>query len=453
MRYFLITYGCQINKSDSERIAAKLEKIGYKSAPDIQRTDLIVVNMCSVRQSAVDRVNGKIKDFTKLKAQNPNLKILLTGCILKSDLKRFKNLFDYILSIKALPYWQDILQKNEFIYYPDLRTPRIHTKFKADYFKNKPGYSNKFSAYVPIMTGCNNFCTYCVVPYARGPQTSRPTKEIIKEIKALIKKGFKEIWLLGHNVNSYGVQYRATRRSTLSKTQNHTETTFPKLLKLIHDIPGNFWISFTSSHPNDFSDELIKTIAESKKISKYINLPIQSGDDEILLKMNRPYTIQDYKKIIKKIRKAIPEIFLSTDIIVGFPGETKKQFNNTLKLFKELKFDMAYIAEYSPRPGTTAFKMKDDVPKKEKQERRETLTKVLEKTSIANSKKYIGTIVNVLIHEITKKGALVGKTPFYKTIKILPSPPIKNSSQWIGQIVKVKIVGAMPWGLETELVL
>jgi len=395
--------------------------------------------MCSVRQSAVDRVYGLAPKFKKLKTKNYKLKTILTGCVLKNDSKKFQKNFDYILSIKSLPYWKDVLEKKEkFIYYPDLRMPRIHKKFKANYFKTLPHYSNNFSTYIPIMTGCNNFCSYCVVPYVRGPEICRPANEIIKEIKNLVKNNFKEIWLLGHNVNSY----------------SYKKTNFPELLRRINKIPGNFWISFTSSHPNDFSNELIKTIAESHKISKYISLPIQSGDNEILKKMNRPYTIEQYKKLVKKIRKKIPALYLSTDIIVGFPGETKKQFNNTKKLLEELKFDMAYIAEYSPRPGTAAFKLKDNVPHKEKQKKREILTKILEKTSIQNSKKYIGKTFNALIHEITKKHALVGKTRFYKTVKINHYEKASRSEnrKLIGKIVKVKIINAMPWGLKGELI-
>ena len=429
-KYHLITFGCQINKSDSERIAGTLEKIGYKSAtPDV--ADLIVVNMCSVRQSAVDRVYGLVPKFKKLRTKNYKLQTILTGCFLKKDKTKFRKQFDLILSIKNLKNWPKYLSS--------------HKK----YVKVQPKYSNKFSAYIPIMCGCNNFCSYCVVPYTRGPEICKPANQIIKQVKQLVKKGFKEIWLLGHNVNSYGIHRRTDAEHYAKPTQNKEKVNFAKLLKMANNIPGNFWISFTSSHPNDFSDELIKIIAESNKISKYISLPIQSGDNEILKKMNRPYTVEQYKKIIKKIRKKIPNIYLSTDIIVGFPGETKKQFNNTKKLFKQIKFDMAYIAEYSPRPGTAAFKLEDNVPHKEKQKRREKLTKILEKTSMQNSKKYINKTLDVLIHETTKKGDLVGKTCFYKTVKI---PCKQKSAKYIGKIIKSKIINTMPWGLKGKLI-
>ena len=336
MKYHIITFGCQMNKSDSEKIATVLENKGYKEASKINEADLIVVNMCSVRQSAVDRVYGLLPKFKKFKIQNPKLKTLLTGCILKKDRRKFIKLFNEVVDIK-------------------------------DLIKNiKSKYSNNFSALVPIMTGCNNFCSYCVVPYTRGKEVSRPSEEIICEVKNLVKRGYKEIWQLGQNVNSY------------------SNIPFHKLLRKINKIPGKFWIRFTSSHPKDFSDDLIKAMAECKKVAKYLNLPVQSGDDKILKKMNRPYTIAQYKKLVKKIRDKIPNINLSTDVIIGFPGETKKQFKNTVKLFKEIKYDIAYINKYSPRTETAAFKLKDNVSLQEKKRREKILEKTLKQKSGKN---------------------------------------------------------------------
>ena len=330
-----------MNKSDSERIAAVLENKGYKPikavfpAEALASADLIVVNMCSVRQSAVNRVYGLVQKFKKLKEKNPKLTTILTGCILKKDKEKFAKYFDYILDIKDLLKW-----------------PKI-----------KPRYSNNFSAFVPIMTGCNNFCSYCVVPYTRGKEISRSAIEIIKEVKNLVNRGYKEIILLGQNVNSY-----------CSKLIN-----FPKLLKMLEKIPGNFEISFMTSHPKDLSDELIETIATSKKIKKEIHLPVQSGDDEILKKMNRGYTVKKYTALIKKIRERIPEVKISSDIIVGFPGETKKQFANTLTLVKKLEFSKMYISKYSPRQGTVAFNLKDNISQEEKERRREAIAAIKHK--------------------------------------------------------------------------
>jgi len=339
MKYFIKTYGCQMNESDSERIAAILEKQGYRRAKDIEGADLIVVNACSVRQSAIDRIFGLKQKFIRLKARK-----ILTGCVLESDRKKFEEFFDEVLSIKELfkgPLYSD-------------------RKKVVDYLDIKPKYKKEKSAFVPIMTGCNNFCAYCVVPFTRGREVSRKPEEIIKEVKELIREDYRKITLLGQNVNSY--QYG-----------------FAKLLEKINNLAGEFKIYFLTNHPKDMSDELIDTIAECRKVAKEIHLPIQSGDDEILKKMNRGYTIRHYKNLIKKIRQRIPGVQLSTDVIVGFPGETRKQFENTVKLFKEIKFDKAYIAKYSPRPGTAAYKLEDNVSVQEKKRRWNILNEIVNK--------------------------------------------------------------------------
>jgi len=343
MKYFIFTYGCQMNVSDSERIAAIMKKRGYKPAVSAATADLIVINACSVRQKAVDRVFDKIHKFK-------NKKIILAGCVLEADRKKLKG---------RVKFWE-----------PD------------EYFDTiAPLRQNKLSAFLPIMTGCNNFCSYCAVPFTRGKEKSRPAKEILNEAESLVKKGCREIILLGQNVNSYqsaGYRLPATAKKFHRPTKDDRQSTinFVKLLKMINAIPGNFRLTFLTSHPKDMSDELIKTIAKNEKIIPSIHLPVQSGDNLILRKMNRRYTTTHYKNLIKKIRLAFkkyrpsslaPEI--STDIIVGFPGETKKQFQNTFNFCKEIKFDKAYIAQYSPRPGTAAAKLKDDIPPKEKKRR------------------------------------------------------------------------------------
>jgi len=355
MRYFIITFGCQMNKSDSERISTILENKGYLPASNINEANLIVVNMCSVRQSAVDRVYGLTQKLKNLKTKKQGLKTILTGCILKEDGKKFRKVFDSIWEMR-------------------------------DYFQITPKCQNNFRAFIPISNGCNNFCSYCVVPYVRGPLVCRDHREILREIKNVVEKEFREIWLLGQNVNDYtspvdssiaeprrgegGDEGKLRRRQTSS-------TNFSKLLKMVNDIPGNFQIRFTSPNPKNFSDELIEVMSNSEKVAKYLNLPVQSGDNQILKKMNRPYTIEQYKNLVKKIRKKIPDINLSTDVIVGFPGETEKQFENTVKLFKEIKFNLAYISKYSPRPGTAAFQMKDNVPLEEKKRREKILRDII----------------------------------------------------------------------------
>ena len=335
MKYHIITYGCQMNEADSERIATTLEKKNYKPVSKENEADLIVVNMCSIRQSAVDRIYGKIRNLTKLKRKKPGLKIVLTGCILREDRKKLKELFNEI--------WDN-----------------------KDYVDILPTCRKRPAAYIPISNGCNNFCTYCVVPFTRGSLVCRNHKKILNEVKNAVEQGSGEIWLLGQNVNDYN--------SPAEKSIN-----FPKLLKLVSDIPGDFKIKFTSPNPKNFSEGLIKSMAELKKIAHYLNLPLQSGDDTILKKMNRAYTIKQYKDLVKKIKKKIPGIFLSTDIIVGFPGETKKQFQSTVKLFKGIDFDMAYISKFSARPGTLASKMDDNVSLREKQRRWDVLNRYIVK--------------------------------------------------------------------------
>ncbi|MFH1423991.1 MAG: MiaB/RimO family radical SAM methylthiotransferase [Candidatus Nealsonbacteria bacterium] len=334
-KYHIITYGCQMNKADSERIASSLEKRGYKPVQSPKEADLIVVNMCSVRQSAVDRVFGMPMKLKGLKTKNYKLKTILTGCILKKDEAKFREIFD---EIKKMPQ------------------------------RSCP------STFIPISNGCDNFCSYCVVPFTRGRLICRNHQEILKEVKNILgnpirKNNFSngaEVWLLGQNVNDYK-----------SGTVN-----FAKLVKMVDDIPGDFKFFFMSPNPKNFSDELINTLTECKKFGRRLNLPIQSGDDKILKKMKRNYTVKQYKDLVKRIREKMLDINLSTDVIAGFPGETKKQFENTVKLFKTIKFDIAYVSKYSPRPGTASFKMKDDISREEKNRRAKILMKLVKHPNI-----------------------------------------------------------------------
>ncbi len=364
IKYQIVIFGCQMNASDAERLAAVFDKLKFKKTDNINQADIIAVVMCSVRQSAVDRVHFLAHKFKKIKA-----KTILTGCILEKDRKKFAENFDYIIDIKDIGNLPKILARQQIFSRRGVGSPE-----REDAPQEKTWLPSKYN--VPIMTGCNNFCSYCVVPYTRGREISRPAKEIICEVKKLVENSCKEIWLLGQNVNSYSCKIPISKSQFPKKSRI---INFPKLLKMIDSIPGNFELNFTSSHPKDFSDELINVMAKCRHFSKRLNLPIQSGDDEILKKMNRPYTVAQYKNLVKKIRKAIPDISLSTDVIVGFPGETKKQFENTVKTFKEIGFDLAFINKYSPRPGTQAAKLKDDVPWQEKKRREKILIDLVNK--------------------------------------------------------------------------
>lgn len=437
-KYYLWTLGCQINQSDAERAAVVLENLGYQKTDQADRADLIMVVACSVRQSAVDRILGRSRHWQGRRIKG-ELVTILTGCVLRSDQKKFGNKFDLIFKISDLPLLSEKFADLAIYCQKNKKTPtRIATRSVAggkkqknkerDYFCIKPKYESKFQAQVPIMTGCDNFCAYCVVPLVRGREISRPATEIINECRALIKLGYKEIILLGQNVNSYG-----------KKTINN----FSGLLRLIDAIPGDYWLSFITSHPKDLSDDLLKIMAKGKHLMPYLHLPIQSGDNEILKKMNRHYTVAHYKKLIKKARQLIPGLAISTDVIVGLPGESQKRFNNTAKLMKELKFDMAYIAQYSPRAGTAAAKLKDDVSREEKKRRWQILTEILAQTALVNNQKLVGQTIEVLV-EKWEKNKNWGKTNTFKLVNFF------GAKSLVGKIVKVKITGAGSWGLTAE---
>lgn len=420
MKYFIWTLGCQMNISDAERIATTIESIGYIPTKIEKEANLIVVVSCSVRQSAIDRIHGKIKNLNKRK-QTEKLTTVLTGCVLDKDKIVFEKKFDIVFDIKNLMQLPPML----------LDKHKIKQDI-PDYFKVIPEYSSNFQAFVPIMTGCNNFCAYCAVPYTRGREQSRPHAEIISEIKTLIKKGYKEITLLGQNVNSYG-------------QNNPNEPDFPELITLINNISGDFWLRFITSHPKDMSTDLINKFTQEFKLTEYLHLPLQSGNNEILKSMNRKYTYEHYKKLIQKITKTNPNIAISTDIIVGFPGETIEQFKDTARAMKKIKYDMAYIAQYSPREGTAAAKLKDNVPKTEKKRRKKMLTDILEKTALEKNTKYIGKEIDILAEKY-QKGTLFGRTNSFKLVAIKT-----EKKDLVGQFVNIKITGTKPWALEGEI--
>ncbi|MBU3956924.1 MiaB/RimO family radical SAM methylthiotransferase [Patescibacteria group bacterium] len=336
-----------MNEADSERLAAVFEKKGYQLAKKIGDADVIIINTCSVRESAENRVFGLINNLIKNKQQTTNnkgkkQKIILTGCMVGSA-KGERRRYTLTQLKRKLPQVDEFKTIEELVGQEEVAPKRKKTT----------------SAFVPIMEGCDHFCSYCVVPYARGREISRPFDELVCEVEELAKRGYKEITLLGQNVNSY-------------------RPSFAKLLRHLHQIKGIKKISFITSNPWDLTDEIIEAMS-LPNIDRYLHLPAQSGDNRILKKMNRPYTTLQYIKLVKKIRKKIPDIEIGTDIIVGFPGETKKAFGNTVDLCKKVGFVKAYIAKYSPRPGTAAFKFKDNVPPEEKKKRWRVLEELINK--------------------------------------------------------------------------
>jgi tRNA-2-methylthio-N6-dimethylallyladenosine synthase len=381
MRYFIKTFGCQMNVSDSERIAGFLEAYDLTPATSVEQADLAIFNTCGVRQSAEDRVYGQIHNIHK---KYPKTKVVLTGCLAnRKDVQRkLKNKVDLFFPISDFNKFENWIIGNCLeIGNWKLEIPARLTNVDCyNYLSIHPRYTNFHQAFVPVMTGCNNFCSYCVVPYARGREISRPTEEIIKEMDILAKNGCEEITLLGQNVNSYA--YRGStslgrpgrERSNLQKDIN-----FPSLLNLLASNHPKINFKFLTSHPKDFSDELIDIIARNKNICREIHLPVQSGSDKILKLMNRPYTQKYYLDLIKKARKKIPGVTFTTDVIVGFPGETEKYFLETVKVFKNVNYNEAYINKYSPRPGTAAWKLEDPIKLEEKKRREKTLRKLVKK--------------------------------------------------------------------------
>ncbi|OGD67869.1 hypothetical protein A3F08_00430 [Candidatus Berkelbacteria bacterium RIFCSPHIGHO2_12_FULL_36_9] len=336
--------------------------------------DLIIVLACSVRQKPLDRIFGKIKLWKKL-PQKP--KIVITACVLSHDKKKLENKVDAIIDTKNFQKEFLSFQKKYFI---NKRLGVIKYS-KLNINKSFNPEKNKSTSYIPIMSGCDNFCTYCVVPYTRGKEISRPVDDIISEIKNLVENGINEVTLLGQNVNSY--YSKSNLKNQKSKTQiknlKNGKYNFVQLLREIEKIKGLKKISFLTAHPKDMSDELIEWMGVSKKFSHKLHLPVQSGDNEILKKMNRHYTSENYIKLIENLKLKIKNLNLSTDIIVGFPSETKKQFKNTVKLCKKINFNQAYVSQYSPRPGTLASTMKNDVSAKEKKRRWQILNDLINK--------------------------------------------------------------------------
>lgn len=380
--YFLFILGCQFNYYDAEKLAFALDSIGGDETTDPTKADIAIIFACSVRQKAVDKMLGHIRNWKK---KNKNLKVIVTACVLPSDLKKISTKVDLIINERELI-------KNHQKYITPLLPEPVLSRVEADgqreggrtsdRISNYQLYNNK-TAFVTISAGCNNFCTYCAVPHTRGREISKPAPIIISEITDLAKQGIKHIILLGQNVNSYGLSDYKPRdmrknKSPEGKKWTHTNPSpFVMLLRKVDKISGIKKITYLSPNPQDMSEDIIDWMANSPKFSKNLNLPMQSGSTRILGKMNRRYSCNKYLQLVKKIREAVPDIFLSTDIIVGFPGETNKDYNDTIAAVKICKFNKAFIAPYSRRPGTAAALMNDNVPYIEKKRRWRKLDKMI----------------------------------------------------------------------------
>ena len=436
-KYMVQTYGCQMNEHDSEKISWILEEMGYILTDNIKKCDLIIYNTCAVRKSAENKVFGKLGELKREKRNNPDLILIVCGCMMQRQ---------EIVDIITSKYRQVdvIFGTNNIHKLPELVNNHLKTgKTVIDIVEdtkeiNEDINANRnydFKAFVNIMHGCNNFCTYCIVPYTRGREVSRNPKNILEEIKGLANNGCKEVTLLGQNVNSYG--------KTLENKYS-----FPDLLRDINIIDGIERIRFMTSHPKDISDELIGSYGKLDKLCNHLHLPVQSGSDRVLNLMNRKYTRQDYLNTIKKIRRINSNISITTDIIVGFPGETEEDFEETLNLVREVKFDSAYTFLYSIREGTPAAKMDDQVPDKIKHKRFQRLLDVLHETGLKENENFLNKEVSVLVEDISKsdEDTLSGRTSSGKLVHF------KGSKRLIGNIVNVKIKSVNTFSLEGTVI-
>ena len=435
-KVFIKTYGCQMNVNDSEYIIGQLIKLGYAPTEDIFTSHLILLNTCCVRAKVEQKVFSLLGKIKEIKESNPDIILGVCGCMAQ---KEKENIF------KRAPYVDFIFSPSQINNIEKIINNIKYDNKKYIYCENTSEFSldnlpikreSKISAWIQIMRGCNNYCSYCVVPYTRGPEQSRGLLEILSEVNNLAQNKYKEVFLLGQNVNSYG--------NDLSQS-----VTFSKLLELLNDIKGIERIRFTTSHPKDFSFDLIETIKNCNKVCKHIHLPIQSGSSKILKMMNRKYDISYYKNIIKEIRNNIDHIAISTDVMVGFPGETEEDFMDTLNAFKEIKFDEAYTFIYSNRENAIASLLPNQVPLELKKERLWKLIDLQKEISANINKKLEGKTFEVLVDKQSKKhieNQFSGRTGNNKTAVFT------SQQDLLGELAKVKIIRSSPWTLYGELI-
>lgn len=439
-----------MNYSDSERIETYMEALEFDKTDEINDADIILLNTCSIKQKAEDKVFGKMRELKQIKAKK-DLIVVITGCMVRESSSRYSEkrdpLFprvkelDIALRTEELPKLAELLREIN----PAMKIEEIEEESLEDYLKIDATHSsNKTNAQalLPISNGCDKFCTYCIVPYSRGREKSRKMEDILKEAEKLTENGCKEITLIGQTVNSYGLSNYDKENKTFIHLKKEP---FVHLLEELDKLEGLQRVRFTSPHPKDMSDQLIDAMAELRTQMPYLHLPLQAGDNETLKRMNRPYTIEKYGEIIKKLREKIPNISISTDIIVGFCGETEEEYQNTYDRFKSLGFEHAYIAQYSDRKGTTANRfMKDDIPTETKRERWDAINELLKVHSAEALERFIGKTVNVLVED--QDGDLcTGRSENFKTVQF------HAKENLLGQIVPVRITGKVPWVLKGEM--
>ena len=432
-KYYILTMGCQLNENDSEKLIGIMEEMGYTKSDDIKNADLYVINTCCVRENAEEKLFGKLGELKKIK-ENKNIIIAIGGCMMQEEhitekIKKSYPFVDVVFGTHTLHKFP------EDLYTAITKNKKVKDVIDIDgeIYEGLPvkRSSNK-QASVIIMYGCNNFCSYCIVPYVRGRERSRKPEDILNEIKELAKEGYREITLLGQNVNSYkgGENYN-----------------FANLLEDVDKIEGIEVIRFVSPHPKDFTDEVIDVISKSSKISRLIHVPLQSGSTNVLKEMNRKYTKEQYLDLIKRIRNKIPDVVFSTDIIVGFPGETEEDFEDTIDVVKQVNFEQIFMFIYSRRIGTRADKMENQILEEIKHKRFDRLKQVFEESVEENNKKYIGTTQKILVEGYSKNNQdmLTGRTDTNKVV-IFEGP-----EELIGKIINIKIISEHKWYLKGEV--
>jgi tRNA-2-methylthio-N6-dimethylallyladenosine synthase len=431
VKYFIETYGCQMNVADSELVMTILNKNGFEKAADIFAADVILFNTCSVRQHAEDRVLGRINNEMKHKL-NRNVKIGVIGCMaqrLGGELMQLSSGVDFVVGVDMYHKLPEIINSafhQEMLSVIDINNEQVYPDIM-------PVHQDPLKAFVTIMRGCNNFCSYCIVPYTRGRERSRPYEEILEDVKLAAQQGRQEVMLLGQNVNSY--QYQ--------------DISFPLLLEKVNAVSGVKRIRFTTSHPKDLSDHLIEVMSASEKICQHFHLAMQSGDDEILQRMNRGYTASHYYNLITRLRKAMPEIAITTDVIAGFPGETEEQYQRTYDLMKAIEFDFAYMFKYSPRTGTKAADFTDQIQEKVRLARLQRLITQQEKITYKKYQEQIGKTREIYVEGISRKSEeeVAGKTKDFK-VTVFP-----GTKEMIGKFINVKIIDAVGWTLKGKVII
>lgn len=431
---YLLVYGCQMNQSDAERMMGQLRTIGYEKTESMEDADLILINTCCVRETAEDRVYGKIGEIKHLKRQNPDLIFGITGCMAQKEgdalIKRAPHI-DFVLGTNKVHELTHIVQEIQQEHGHLVDVQLGETELPDDVPVARAG---KLSAWVPIMYGCNNFCTYCIVPYVRGRERSRLPEDVVKEVEEAVAAGYEEVTLLGQNVNSYG--------------KDHKKADFADLLQMVDKVPGIRRVRFMTSHPKDLSDKVIAAIRDGEHLCEHIHLPVQYGSNHILKKMNRVYTVESYRALVSRIRKEIPNVSLTTDLIVGFPGETDEDFREMLDFLREIRYDSAYTFIYSKRSGTPAATMEDQVEESVKKERLNKLMAVQNEISLEINEKLLGRTMEIMVEGPSKNDASVwmGRT---RTNKIVLFP---HDGEQAGDFIDVKITHPQTWVLKGEKV-